>query len=229
MEETPDNANAPESGKSFVKEEGFAAVPIHFRKGTKRIKLVLPGVEPPLMYLEVTGDSADVAEIREVEGPVASVHNNMADKLSEDETPNQEEGDFKVEVGMKDNPKEPVAWLTKEGEQNIAVVPGEEQDPEEAISEAKAKHKGYELSGGPKEPESKEVDYPHEDSAGNPVSGFLLKKGPSPDVKVIRPEKGESVEESIERVKKQSAGYEVGDLAAASKLLGHSPLTKEDN
>lgn len=45
-----------------VIKNDFDAVPIHFRPGktgTKRIKLVIPGIEPPLLYAEVTGDSPD--------------------------------------------------------------------------------------------------------------------------------------------------------------------------
>ena len=66
-------------------KEGFAAVPIHFRPGdgkVKRIKLVIPSIEPPLLFAEVKGDTPESITFNVVDGPDDG--QNMEDSESDD-------------------------------------------------------------------------------------------------------------------------------------------------
>jgi len=62
---------------SAVEKSGYAAVPIHFRPGEgkiKKFKLVIPGIEPPLGFYELTGNTPETLDLVSVEGPDRSVN-----------------------------------------------------------------------------------------------------------------------------------------------------------
>jgi hypothetical protein len=79
------NEGVADSGESFVKDHGFAAVPIHFTPAEgkeKKIALVIPGIEPPLAFFRIAGDSPDQLVIEEVDGHVDSVSAGSKDEES---------------------------------------------------------------------------------------------------------------------------------------------------
>lgn len=88
MEETNVDENNTSIVKDRVADHGFAAVPIHFniKEGNqpKRLALVIPGVEQPLMFLEVSGSTPEELSIVEVDGHVESVSQGSID--AEDES-----------------------------------------------------------------------------------------------------------------------------------------------
>lgn len=189
------NEGVEESGESFVKDHGFAAVPIHFnpKEGAeKMIALVIPGIEPPLAFFKISGDSPDNLSFEEIDGHVDSVS-----QAAEDEVAN-EDVDTDVEEASESE-----------------AVEEQEDTPEDSANE---------------EDQEETLDYPYDDSTGNPVAGFLLgSEEHQPLVVLVRPEEGESVDDAMKRVGNDHPEHIPGSLDEATKLVGHSPLTNEDN
>jgi len=245
---------------SGTEKMSFAAIPVHFRPGSgkeKLFKLVIPGIEPPLGFYRVTGESAESISIEsvdapdtldavpdnddnkevasspaeEIEDPDAGMSSGLEDVESDEESDDRsdalkqyphatadgkpvagfllapnggdtdsqdvivvvaEDGenvadalnrvganhpDYKevslseatkalghdpltaddnpiqVDANIPGNPQSPVAWLIK-GKDKIAIVIGEDQSKEEAISSAQAKKPGYTLIMGAAEPKT---------------------------------------------------------------------------
>jgi len=81
------NEGVEDSGESFVKDHGFAAVPIHFKPkegAEKLIALVIPGIEPPLAFFKVSGDSPENVTFEEVDGHTDTVSNPSSDEVAEE-------------------------------------------------------------------------------------------------------------------------------------------------
>lgn len=77
------NEGVEESGESIVKDHGFAAVPIHFSPkdgAEKQIALVIPGIEPPLAFFRISGDSPENLVFEEIDGHVESVSQGSKDE-----------------------------------------------------------------------------------------------------------------------------------------------------
>lgn len=188
MKEQAENADSVESDVNNVEAEpNFAAVPIHFRPkegASKLIKLVIPGIEPPLGFFRVEGDSPESLTMTVVDGP------------------SDVEGDKDVE---------------KEIDQDADEQPAEDIEPSDPSPEQE-------------ETEEEVLDYPHEDESGNPVAGFLLgSEEVQPLVIVVRPEQGQTAEEAMKEEGEKHPEHMPGSLDEAKKLLGHSPLTAQDN
>lgn len=195
-----DNAINEQAVNDDIVEEQkqtFAAVPIHFRPGegkTKLIKLVIPGIEPPLGFFEVTGGSPEELTLTAVSGPEAS-------------------GD---DVGVEDKVEQTEdSQPTPESEALDAELLSEEQPDEETSEESE---------------DEDDIEYPHEDDNGDPVAGFLLgSEDAQPLVILVRPSKGQTVQEAMDEESAKHPEHRPGTLEEATKLLGHSPLTSEDN
>lgn len=202
----------------IVNKADFAAVPIHFRPAegkSKLFKLVIPGIEPPLGFYEVTGDSADQITIVEVQ----------PDETDDTAEP---EGEV-VEVDSADQPDQD----TTEEVEEVKVPEHEDEvfdepEVEEAIEEDEPEEEGNISSQVDSVPTD---DYPYSDDAGNPVAGFLVADSEDADPLVItvRPEKDESIEDAMKRVQGEHDGYSRATLDEAIVVLGHNPLTAEDN
>jgi hypothetical protein len=195
------NEGVEDSGESFVKDHGFAAVPIHFNPkdgAEKRIALVIPGVEPPLAFFRISGDTPDELSIEEIDGHVESVSQ-------------QAQSGEVVEESAEDSTQD------DESETDVAEQPEEvEETTEEEIHDS--------------EEEESTLDYPHEDDDGNPVAGFLIgNEDVQPPVIVVKPQDGESASDAMDRVSNDHPEHIPGTLDEATKVLGHSPLTREDN
>jgi hypothetical protein len=83
MKDSTINEGVEESGESIVKDHGFAAVPIHFnpKEGAeKQIALVIPGIEPPLAFFRISGDSPESLVFEEIDGHVESVSEGSKDE-----------------------------------------------------------------------------------------------------------------------------------------------------
>jgi hypothetical protein len=190
------NEGVEDSGESFVKDHGFAAIPIHFnpKEGAEKlIALVIPGIEPPLAFFRLSGATPDSLTFEEIDGHVDSV--SQADVGEE----------IKDGVDKEDTEQED---LTDDAEEM------------ETESETESEPEG----------DDKTVEYPHEDAAGQPVAGFLLgNEDVLPLVVLVIPQDGESVDEAMARVSSDHPEHIPGTLDEAIKILGHSPLTSEDN
>jgi hypothetical protein len=203
------NADTVKENETIVyKESNFAAVPIHFRpkQGAqpKLLKFVIPGIEPPLFFAEVSGDSPDTIKFQEVDGPTTSVS-----KANEDEI------DIKVSDQTDDN---------AEGTLD------EESAQADDASEEKVDENLLELDADMEEAEAinAELSYPYDDD-GRPVAGFLLGTEEDPTVVTVYPKDGQTAEQAMEEASKQNPKLKPGTLQEAEKLLGHSPFTSEDN
>lgn len=152
-----------------VSEHGFAAVPIHFRpkEGAtpKRVALVVPGIDPPLMFLEVSGSSPDDISITEVQGHVDSVSQSADSEAVEtteegtEETPDVEEAPQEEEVEEEEQETEnleyphetdqgePVAGFLLAGEDEtppvIVVRPQEGESVEDAMTRVGEDNPGH--------------------------------------------------------------------------------------
>lgn len=188
MEEAINDANVNDD---IVKEakQSFAAVPIHFRPKegkSKLIKLVIPGIEPPLGFFEVSGGTPEELTLKQTDGPSAV---------------NQEDGD-----GIEDE-------VDKTETENITPESNEEDETD--ISESD---------------DTEQDDHPHETDQGEPVAGFLLgSEEHQPLVILVHPSDGQTSQEAMEEKSKQHPEHRLGTLEEATALLGHSPLTSEDN
>jgi len=194
------NEGVEKSGESFVKDHGFAAVPIHFKPGVgavKKIALVIPGIEPPLAFFELSGDSPEDLTFIEIDGHTDSVSQGTND-----------------EAEHKDVQLAPEVSETDETSEDV-----EESTEAEDVPETEDK-----------EDVDETIEYPHEDENGDKIAGFLIGNEEfQPLVILVRPQEGESVEEAMLRVSKENPEHIPGTLEEATKLLGHSPLTKADN
>jgi len=210
MEDKIINEGVEDSGESFVKDHGFAAIPIHFnpKEGAeKKFALVIPGIEPPLAFFRVSGDTPDELSIEEVDGHVESVSQGQDGEVIEES----------VDLDTKDdNTPEPEDELNEEEEVHNDSEPEEQSIDEEEQSVP--------------EEEDSTVDHPHEDDSGNPVAGFLLgNEDVQPLVVLVKPEDDESTSDAMDRVSNDHPEHVLGSLEEATKLLGHSPLTSADN
>jgi len=200
MNDEPINEGVAESGETFVKDHGFAAVPIHFKPAEgaeKKIALVIPGVEPPLAFFRLTGDSPENLTFEEIDGHVDSVSQGSDGEDSVEDTSSQ---------------------TLEEQDQPIETPQSEEKSDEEEVEEPDPAIAGEET----------DISYPHEDSAGNPVAGFLIgNEDAQPLVILVRPEEGESTEDAMQRVSEAHPEHIPGSLEEATKTLGHSPLSKD--
>lgn len=203
MNDKPINEGVADSGETFVKDHGFAAVPIHFKPAEgaeKKIALVIPGVEPPLAFFRLTGDSPDSLTFEEIDGHVDSVSQGNDDEASEEDTSSQ----------------------TLEEQDNPVEAPEEEPSPKEEESESEVETDPA-VAG-----EEDDISYPHEDSTGSPVAGFLIgNEDVQPLVVVVKPQDGESTEDAMQRVSEQHPEHIPGSLDEAIKALGHSPLSSD--
>lgn len=199
-----------------VEKGAFAAIPIHFRPGPdkiKRVMLVIPNVEPPLKFFEISGEDKDSITIEEVSGP--SETGEDTDIEPEGEVLETEEAS--VEADEADEP------TPEDSEDTPEEETFEDEPVDEEFEDSPAEEEDPELEG--------EIDYPYEDEQGNPIAGFLIddsEDAPLPVV-VVKPQEGESVEEAMERVSKDHEGHRAATLDQAIALLGHNPLTSEDN
>lgn len=104
METKPENADSVEEDVNNIESEpNFAAVPIHFRpkEGAKKlIKLVIPGIEPPLGFFEVTGDSPESLTMTQVDGPESS---EEGETVVEEEVDQSDEIDVAHSAALKEN------------------------------------------------------------------------------------------------------------------------------
>ena len=192
------NEGVEESGESFVKDHGFAAVPIHFKPGEgaeKKIALVIPGIEPPLAFFLLSGDSPDDLTFEEIDGHVESVSQGGDDEGID-----------------KDAKSEPIEAETTEPEEEEAEEP-EDLESEEEISTDTDEEIEY--------PHSDDQDNPV-------AGFLLGSEEHQPLVILVRPQEGETVEEAMERVSADHPEHFPGSLDEATKLLGHSPLTGQD-
>jgi len=198
----------------IVNKDDFAAIPIHFRPAegkVKLFKLVIPGIEPPLGFFEVTGDSAEQITITEV-------------KPSETDDTAEPEGEV-VEVDSVDQPDQD----TDEEEPILEeVLEATTEAPEE--EEVETEESDDNVSSAP-EADKEEDEYPYSDDAGNPVAGFLVadSEDAEPQIIVVRPEKDEPPEDAMKRVEEEHEDYSRTTLDQAIVVLGHNPLTAEDN
>jgi hypothetical protein len=192
-----------------VAKDSYAAVPIHFRPGAgkeKLIKLVIPNIEPPLAYFRISGETKDSIEIETID----EIENEDVD----DTTPEGEvlvDEEASVDAVKDDEP-------TEEGEDETIIENDEPvEEDETAVPEEE------ELEG--------EIDYPYEDEAGNPVAGFLIDDSEDAElpVVVVKPQEGETAEDAVKRVSKDHENHRVATLDQAIAILGHNPLTSEDN
>ena len=198
-----------------VVKTGYDAVPIHFRPGKtpeKRIKLVIPGVEPPLLHAVIKGEDPEHIEIEII---------------------SQEEID-----SDKDEPKGEVF----EGSEDAAVVADEagaldnaEVQPMDAedLEQAEEEAESMEALDNILE-EMPDADTTEEQSEEEEVpahAGILIANDSDADqqVIVVYAMDGESDAEAVKRVQADHEDYRVGTLDQAIELLGHSPLTAEDN
>jgi len=187
----------------------FAAVPIHFRPGegkSKLIKLVIPGIEPPLGFFEVTGGTPEELKLTMTDGPSSDNSGDgdgVEDEVSQTEdshTP-PEESDDKPDFTETDDVK----------------TDDDTEDLPDEVEEMEAE-------------ESEEIEHPHEDDNGDPVSGFLLgSEEHQPLVILVRPAKDQTSQEAMEEESSKHPEHRPGSLDEATKLLGHNPLTSEDN
>jgi hypothetical protein len=202
MDEEPMNKGVDKSGESFVKDHGFAAVPIHFNPkdgAEKKIALVIPGIEPPLAFFRVAGSTPDDLTFEEIDGNVASVSQAGADE------------EIKTDVDQD----------------TVDELPTSEPDTEDGdVTE----DENEDLESEDESEDSEEISYPYEDESGNPCAGFLLGNDDvQPLVVVVKPQDGETAEDALSRVGEQHSEHIPGTLEEATKLLGHSPLTSGDN
>lgn len=196
-----------------VDKQAFAPVPVHFRPGEGKVKylmLVIPNVEPPLAFFKVTGDTKDSITLEQVEGPA-------------------EEGE--------DPDSTPEGEVLEAEETSVDADKAEEQS-QDADGDIEEEPESFDGPVDEEETESQEdeklegdIEYPYEDEAGNPVAGFLIddSEDASLPVVVVKPQEGETAEEAIERVSKDHENHRVATLDQAIALIGHNPLTSEDN
>lgn len=187
MDEAINDANVNDD---IVKEatQSFAAVPIHFRPKegkSKLIKLVIPGIEPPLGFFEVSGGTPEELKLTQTDGPSAPASgtgDDIEDEVDETETEN--------------------------------ITPEAEEEESTDISNS----------------DDQEIEHPHETDKGEPVAGFLLgSEEHQPLVILVYPEKGQTSQEAMEEESAKHPEHRLGTLEEATALLGHSPLTSEDN
>lgn len=197
---TMDNAINEQAVKDDIVEEQkqtFAAVPIHFRPAegkTKLIKLVIPGIEPPLGFFEVTGGTPEELTLTSVSGPDSTSGDDVG---VEDKVEQTEDSHTTPEVSDTDTE-------LSTDEELDAELPPEEED--------------------------EEIEYPYTDDNDDPVAGFLLgSEEAQPLVILVRPSKGQTVQEAMDEESSKHPEHRPGTLEEATKLLGHSPLTSEDN
>jgi len=204
------NEGVEDSGESFVKDHGFAAIPIHFnpKQGAeKKFALVIPGIEPPLAFFRVSGDTPDDLSIEEIDGHVESVSQG------------QKGGDIEESVDTDTSDEEPPDSENNPGPTTDDFVDAMDEDESRKKSDSENTHNTHH-----------DVEYPHEDSDGNPVAGFLLgNEENQPLVVVVKPQADEESSDAMSRVSDDHPEHIEGSLDEAIKLLGHSPLTSEDN
>lgn len=107
-----------------VVRTGYDAVPIHFRPGKspeKRIKLVIPGVEPPLLYAVITGEDPEHVEIEII---------SQEEIDSIDDTPKGEVFDGDLDAAVVADEATPM--------DDAEVVPMDAEDLEQAEEEAES-------------------------------------------------------------------------------------------
>jgi hypothetical protein len=110
-----------------------------------------------------------------------------------------------------------------------------DEDAESPSEEAPSEATDDETVDEPAEIQDEElegdIDYPYEDSEGNPIAGLLIAEDENaePQVITVRPQEGESPEDAVQRVLADNNGYKVATLDEAIALIGHNPLTGKDN
>jgi len=200
MDDEPVNAQAVKDDIVKEQKQSFAAVPIHFRPGegkSKLIKLVIPGIEPPLGFFEVSGGSPEDLTLEERDGP--------SDDVSGDSDPVEDE----VQQTETD------------------TAPDEDGGNDDFTEQDQIEAEAEDLE---REEEEAEHDYPHTDDAGDPIAGFLLgSEEHQPLVILVRPSADQSAQDAMEEEGTKHPEHRPGNLDEATKLLGHSPLTSEDN
>jgi hypothetical protein len=202
MDDEPVNAQAVKDDIVKEQKRAFAAVPIHFRPQegkTKLIKLVIPGIEPPLGFFEVSGGSPEDLSLTTVDGP--SDDSGDSDAVED-------------EVQQTDD----------------NITPDEDEGNDDFTEETEESETTEETEIPEEEPEDEELEYPHQDDAGDPIAGFLLgSEEHQPLVILVRPSSGQTAQEAMEEEGSKHPEHRPGSLDEATKLLGHSPLTSEDN
>ena len=155
-------------------KEGFAAVPIHFRPGEgkrKRFKLVIPSIDPPLLYAEVTGTTPESIKFNIVDGPAdeQDMEDSESNESKEAEPPveiedptagqsemlvtedDSTEAETDIDYPHEDDDGNPVAGFLipkEEGVQpNIVVIKPKEGEPaEEAVNRVAAEHPDHRVA-----------------------------------------------------------------------------------
>lgn len=191
------NKGVDESGESFVKDHGFAAVPIHFKPGEgaeKKIALVIPGIEPPLAFFRVTGESPDSLTFEEIDGHVESVSQSASgEDVKEDTTP--------LEAEEQNNESDDSSPPEEEEQTDDDSEPSGEEDD---ISYP------FEDDGG-----------------NPVAGFLIGNEDNQPLVILVKPQDGESTDEAMARVSNDHPEHIPGSLEEATKALGHSPLSSE--
>jgi len=192
------NKGVDESGESFVKDHGFAAVPIHFKPGEgaeKKIALVIPGIEPPLAFFRVSGESPETLTFEEIDGHVDSVSQSASgEDVKEDTTP------LKAEE--------------QNDESDDSSLPNEEEltdDDSEPSNEEMDMSYPFE-----------------DDVGDPVAGFLIGNEDNQPLVILVRPQEGESVEDAMARVSNDHPEHIPGSLDEATKALGHSPLSSKE-
>lgn len=181
----------------------FAAVPVHFRPGEgkeKKIKLVIPGIEPPLAFLIVSGKTPETITTEFVDNP-------EGDQSQEEITEDIEES-VDEEVNETEDEDVPESNDTDAGAS--AEIAGEEEST-------------------PDERDEVEYPY-EDDAGNPVAGFLVAKTDEAqPPVILVKPEFGEQPNEAIDRVKGGHPDHKVASLDEATAKLGHSPLTSKDN
>lgn len=156
MNEQIDNADSvKETDNTIEQVPNFAAVPIHFRPkegARKMIKLVIPGIEPPLGFFVVEGDSPETLTMSQVEGPFTddsgteaveekidqSTEEPSEDDATLDPEPDEEEtpDDDVIEYPHEDDSGNPIAGFLLGSEEHMPLVIIVRPEPGQTATEA---------------------------------------------------------------------------------------------
>lgn len=225
-----------------VMKNGFDAVPIHFRPGktgTKRIKLVIPGIEPPLLFAEVSGDHADNLKFEIIA---------QEDIESNDDTPMGEELEIDEDAAVitVESSKEQAAQiesdeteareLNEEMEDDVKAMDNILEELPEKKSEADVEDEAPEEedeipTDDAEEPEVEEEEEVQDEPASDEIAGYLIAKeeDQQPQWIEVKAMEGETDMEAVNRVAEDNPDYKPGTLEDVERLNDNKPLYGKDN
>ena len=208
-----------EEDETLMERTGYDAVAIHFRPGKraeKKIKLVVPGLEPPLLFATITDGPGDTA--------VIEINDAPDETDSESSEPEGEMLEAEENTAI-DNVDENVTPMEE-------VEPMDAEDIEDAEEEEENMDAMDNIIDDLPDVEVTEEESEDEEEVQDDFAGILIALDSDADqqVIVVRAMEGESNEEAVKRVfEEHSEDYRVGTLEEATDILGHSPLTSKDN